>query len=200
MTINELITKAHQQAKDKGFWDKERNTSELLMLIVSECGEAMEAHRNDRLANLKSFNIELRPTMYFLDASGAIGHRLKESESPCFNEVFCKYIKDTFEDELADIVIRIADFMGSTSSIPPGSLHDTDSMPDNVGEALMDVAELIAMASIAIRKKEAYLSILCSAISHVAGIAENNNIDLIRHIELKMAYNATRPRLHGKAY
>lgn len=49
MTINELIAKAHGAAKAKGFWDKERNTSELLMLIVSECGEALEAHRKGKV-------------------------------------------------------------------------------------------------------------------------------------------------------
>src|SRR5690606_17972671 len=31
--------------KAKGFWDNERNIGELLMLVVSELGEAIEAHR-----------------------------------------------------------------------------------------------------------------------------------------------------------
>lgn len=49
MTINELIQVAHADAKAKGWWDEERNLGEALMLIVSECGEALEAHRNGRV-------------------------------------------------------------------------------------------------------------------------------------------------------
>lgn len=36
---------SHQTAVEKGFWQEERNFGEMLMLIVSELGEALEAHR-----------------------------------------------------------------------------------------------------------------------------------------------------------
>ena len=43
MNINELIKEAHQNAVSKGFYDDgEKNIGELLMLIVSELGEALE--------------------------------------------------------------------------------------------------------------------------------------------------------------
>ena len=44
-TMNELRDKIYQNAKDKGFWDKERNMGEALMLIVTELAEALEVHR-----------------------------------------------------------------------------------------------------------------------------------------------------------
>ena len=56
MTINELIQVAHADAKAKGWWDEERNIGEALMLIVSECGEALEAHRNGRMGDLQQFD------------------------------------------------------------------------------------------------------------------------------------------------
>jgi NTP pyrophosphatase (non-canonical NTP hydrolase) len=78
---------AHRAAKEKGFWQTDekkmlikRNIGELLMLIVSELGEALEAlRRNDR----QELNTEWR--------------------------------KNTFEDEIADAVIRLLDLCAAES-------------------------------------------------------------------------------------
>ncbi len=45
MTIYELIADSHKTAKEKGWWDGERNFGEQLMLMVSELSEAMEEYR-----------------------------------------------------------------------------------------------------------------------------------------------------------
>ena len=42
---NQLASQIHQTAKEKGWWDKERNEGEIMMLIVSEISEALEALR-----------------------------------------------------------------------------------------------------------------------------------------------------------
>lgn len=44
-SLNELAQLCHSIAVEKGFWEKERNIGEALMLIVTEIAEAMEAHR-----------------------------------------------------------------------------------------------------------------------------------------------------------
>ena len=116
-TLNQLRDEIHENAKNKGFWDKEREIGTRLMLCVSELAEAMEADRKGRVANLDKFY-------------KGIAH----------GDIFETYIKDTFEDELADTIIRILD--------------------------------------------------LCGA----------KGIDIEKHIELKMKYNATRERMHGKKY
>jgi len=96
MTLKELCEEAHQIAVNNGFWEchqcngekgdqscgvcygtgkERRNISELLMLTVSELGEACEALRKERLQGSDR----------------------------------TKWEKDTFEDEIADSFIRLAD-------------------------------------------------------------------------------------------
>ena len=52
-TLNEMSKLCHSVAVSKGFWEKERNTGEALMLIVTELAEAMEAHRKQDQENFK---------------------------------------------------------------------------------------------------------------------------------------------------
>ena len=129
-----LIDKAHQVAKDKGFWETERNKPEMLMLIVSELAEALEALRKDYVSEPAAVN--------------ALHQDLElEKHDEEFNvdivdwkEVFERRIKSTFEDELADVAIRLFDLCGGL------------------------------------------------------------NIDLEKHIELKMKYNSMRGYKHGKKF
>jgi len=52
-SLNELCELCHSIAVEKGFWEKERNVGEALMLVVTELAEAMEAHRVSDDANFK---------------------------------------------------------------------------------------------------------------------------------------------------
>ena len=52
-SLNQLAEICHSIAVEKGFWDKERNMGEALMLIVTELAEAMEAHRKQDHENFK---------------------------------------------------------------------------------------------------------------------------------------------------
>lgn len=53
MTLNELSQYCHGIARQKGFWDQERNIGEALMLIVTELAEAMEGHRHQDKDNFR---------------------------------------------------------------------------------------------------------------------------------------------------
>ena len=71
ISINEWCKRCHAIAKEKGFWDKERNTGEALMLIVTELGEAMEGYRKQDHDN---FREELADTFIRLfDLCGGMG-------------------------------------------------------------------------------------------------------------------------------
>jgi len=45
MTIKQLQKEAHKTAKEKGFWNGDRNDGELIALMHSELSEALEALR-----------------------------------------------------------------------------------------------------------------------------------------------------------
>lgn len=94
MTLNELSKEIHEYAKQKGFWDSKREMGTLLMLIVSELSEAMEADRKVKYAEVTQFqkNIDL----------GGNWERNFEA-----------LIKDRFEDEIADAFIRLFDLCGA---------------------------------------------------------------------------------------
>ena len=46
---NVVQTKVHNNAKEKGWWDEERNDGEMIALMHSELSEALEALRKDGL-------------------------------------------------------------------------------------------------------------------------------------------------------
>jgi len=94
MTLNDKSKEIHEYAKHKGFGDMPRETGTLLMLIVSELSEAMEADRKVKYAQEEAFERGLH-----------VGGNWKA----CFEE----YIKDTFEDEIADAFIRLLDLCGA---------------------------------------------------------------------------------------
>ena len=53
LTLNEWSAHCHSIAKEKGFWEEERNVGEALMLIVTELAEAMEGHRKQDQDNFR---------------------------------------------------------------------------------------------------------------------------------------------------
>lgn len=68
--IKQLSKLCHRIAKQKGFWDRKRNVGEMLMLIVTELAEAMEAYR---IGDKENFNEEIADAFIRLfDLSGGL--------------------------------------------------------------------------------------------------------------------------------
>ncbi len=75
-TLSEFTESCHKVAREKGFWDEERNIGEALMLIVTEVSEAMEAHR---IKDEENFREELADTFIRLfDLCGGLGIDIEE--------------------------------------------------------------------------------------------------------------------------
>ena len=178
---NELRDRAYQCACEHGFHETERYDSYYLALIMSEIGEAINADRHNRHANLQM------PEHYsWFD--------YHDNLPDSFEMLF----KDTVEDELADIAIRIFDLAG---------LREYDITVDtDIELAAADQANISFMQfcytmfntlsnddqETEEKLKYAMLFLQCYCV--------NNNINLGKHIDLKMMYNEMRPRLNGKEY
>lgn len=83
--------------EDELLFVKKAIQDQRLLLIVSELTEALEAGRKNRYCQLN--NDELLGL-------------LNEPDAPVFKTTFEQKVKDTFENELADARIRLADYSG----------------------------------------------------------------------------------------
>jgi NTP pyrophosphatase (non-canonical NTP hydrolase) len=83
----------HRANVEKGFYDRPVETGTALMLVTSELAEALEADRHNLRANRIEFLEEIKEGVKFQDA-------------------FKHNIKDTYEDEIADAIIRLLDHCG----------------------------------------------------------------------------------------
>lgn len=201
-TIKRFIKEAHDNAVEKGFYDlcdcnegygytcslcdnetgvvQNKNIGELLMLIVSELGEALEADRKNHychtstLENYLSWNV------------GCGGDK---------NRYFENCIKNSFEDEISDVFIRVFDFCGYVG-FNIGELHPELIFHNikNTGELLLCVVDNISSI-----KKGDYMHIVFS-LNFLLKMCNDMNIPIEKHIEAKMAYNRTREHKHGKKY
>ena len=102
--LNDLAAAIYGNARDRGFWEVERNMGEMLMLAVSELSEALEEHRAER-----------PPVWYQHRQPCAVqsdGLPIPADElGPCSGAPVCK--PEGVAVELADCLIRCLDTMHS---------------------------------------------------------------------------------------
>jgi hypothetical protein len=126
--VEEIIYEIHSTAKEKGFWDsmdsivskvnslvgikngdiefteeeaiqiRKAFIAQKIMLIVSELGEGIESDRKSEYSEWENFS-ELYAELLIQTGD----------EDKAFKTSFEDCIKDTFEDEIADAIIRIFD-------------------------------------------------------------------------------------------
>jgi NTP pyrophosphatase (non-canonical NTP hydrolase) len=116
MTIQEMEEKAYATACDHGWHEGDNDMPEdvnrqlaCIALVGSELGEAVNAVREDERADWEAYDGDRRQAEE-CHADGLYDDGRKRQEDV---SNFERHIKDTLEDELADVVIRIADFCGA---------------------------------------------------------------------------------------
>lgn len=184
--FNELAKRAFENAKAKGFHDKPLTDAHCFMLVVCELAEAVEADRLGKRAERKEYERLV----------GVCEERLQP-------HLFDMYIKDTIEDELADAVIRLLDYVGhKRMEIPEGYItieqikRESEEVKEwKEGKSFADIIFTSCMVNLDSAKE-----IPEAVIYAIFVVAELYGIDLMWHIEEKMMYNETREMKHGKAY
>lgn len=183
--LTELSQRIYQTNKAAGWWDIPRPRVQTAWLIITELAEATEAERADKYADLEAFEAAKEEYKRYKDPD-ATNH---------FRVAFKTYIKDTFEDEIADAVIRLLDFAGSDGNVT--SLYHATPTDVEINrsneEAFFEVSnDLMEYAKD--KDSDGYLS---CALTQLCAIAKRVEFDLWQHVELKLKYNATRPKMHG---
>lgn len=170
-TFNNLRKIAYKMATDHGFHDEKHSIKHYKCLIISELMGAVEADRQGRFANPFAF--------------------CNQSNKVDFTTNFENNIKDTVADELADACIRIFDLAGCTNTDLDIKVNKPKLASESFPEMVFEVCQELMIYS-------AYS--LTRSLLLIYQIAELRDVDLDWHIELKMKYNSTRPRLHNKQY
>ena len=186
--ISDLVSNSYRVAHEHGFHDDYHSPAHYMMLVLSEIGEMVEADRKNRHADVA-----------FYTTSSGLGISAFES-----------LIKDTFEDEMADVVIRLCDFCGSLNVLP--QINDVMvDMSDEFAKFFGDKSiceQCFALSSMVVDVERASYDAddsemrkrLGSTLSFIFEMANYHGIDLLWHVDRKMEYNESRPRRHGKAY
>lgn len=186
--ISDLVSNSYRVARQHGFHEDYHSPAHYMMLVLSEIGEMVEADRKNR-----RFDIEKYRNAFDSDIV-----------------MFEKYVKDTFEDEMADVVIRLCDFCGSLNVLPQMNDVMVD-MSDEFAKFFGDKSiceQCFALSSMVVDVERASYDAddsemrkrLGSTLSFIFEMANYHCIDLLWHVDRKMEYNESRPRRHGKAY
>jgi NTP pyrophosphatase (non-canonical NTP hydrolase) len=174
-----FIGRAYATACSHGFHDVDRSDAHFMMLVISEIGEMVEADRKNRRANHEGF---------------------EKCVGLTYDDRFKDYIKDTLEDELADVCIRLFDFCGLRRLVP--SVVDMKEEFDRLFGGLSVSEQCFALSSFVTNTvhEPEMANRIGMSLAFCVEFARHHGIDLVWHIERKMEYNETRPMKHGKKY
>ena len=185
--LNALKDSAYKIAVAHGFHEEVRPDAYYLGLVMSEMGEAINADRKGDHADTKGFEDGLA----------------KFPPTDCFNA----YIKDSLEDEIADIVIRLLDFAGMKKYAPfiissdlNFSNHVLQTFENcKLPGVLFSLIGSLYDASDANILDEC-IGLVIVILSDCFGKMTGSDKDLWWFVEKKMQYNELRPKLNGKKY
>lgn len=216
MDLNKLAKECHRISIEKGFYDcpecegrgfivdpmpytdcsvckgigknKNMDMGERLALISSELYEALEAHRKNKFSGFDDKSLSL------------LLNNIEIVEKPDMGlSVFKEHIKDTFEDEMADVYYRILDLAAYKGFSLSNHLDiDWTWKSKNIASCIREIDKyfcLIYEDKLSTWDLEMGISILNLFLKEFFP-----KVDIEKHIKLKQAYNKNREYKHGKKY
>lgn len=180
--FNLLRDRVYKCACEHGFHDTELSNEHLLMLVITELSEAVEADRKGKVAQRRMFEMNCDTPQ----------------EDPIHHWMFCfdRLIKDSVPDELADAVIRLLDLAGLRKI----DMNDRFNIAYVVSYNKSFIENCYAIIKDIVNYRYSFEECLNYALRQIFELAKYYDIDLLWHIEQKMRYNELRPAMHGKKY
>ena len=171
--IRDLCREAHENAVRHGFWDEEHDIRHYLMLVITELAEAVQAYRKNKFADRNEYE------------------KLVKERGCAEDTAFLLSVKDTFEDEMADACIRLMDLTGRFDVELPTDIKIIRTEGEDITVTLFKAIFFMHNA-------------LCrdagALVMYLIRLSEALGIDIEWHIRQKMAYNKSRPYLHGNKF
>lgn len=186
--VKEWVERAYNNAVKHGWHEEKKPTAHWVMMISTEVTEAVQADRNGRY-------------MDDLDKSGLDCVIANDNHGGLVEKFYGEHIEGTVESELADICIRLFDFMGLMKT----KVREKYEYSEEEVE-ICDIRDFTINAFFLSKNILSFISCNNPSILEIYferiiistfAWAESLGIDLVQHINLKMRYNETREYHHG---
>lgn len=186
--FNALLPAQDALIQEKNLLDKGFNEGHWLFMIITEMAEAVNAHREGKIIPTKTEYIEEGKPFNF--------------EYENWRRAYMVHIKGTFQDEMADIYIRLMSYcavrkitIDCKTLVIPIRIQEAQTLP----EQFMVLTGMLWKAYFHVGQdiEETYISQFFSSLEFVA---VKHNIKIETFIEIKMEYNKSMQPLNGKAY
>lgn len=193
-TLKQLIKEAHENAVKHGFYDDltidKPDMPRLLMLIIGEVAELMEADRKGRwLISGDLFAVD--ELLQMLNGEVSIDD---------FVNYYKEKIKGSAEEEIADICIRCFDALGfiGADEVSINHYYPIEERAADYSVTSLCYAMCKEITSGITLQEDSHA--LTAIIKAIVLWCEKNGVALMLHIKAKMLYNESRPYKHGKKY
>ena len=185
MDLKNYCERAYQVATYNGFYREYKSPQHYICLIISELMEAVQAHRHNKFINIGPNDV--------------VDYLEKVKDDDDFYRLYDYLIHNTYEDELADVCIRIfsfARYMGFTLQTVGDEVLVTLGIFNRENP---EFTELILQIVDILRNYPPAAS-LDYALSATVLLPIRYETRLDRIIPLKLRYNKLRGYLHGAVY
>lgn len=179
--LSELCYRAYRAACDKGFHDEQKPDAVYKMLIITEIAEVVQADRKGLYAHKDKFLASLKP----------------DDDNEMFSMLYEQYIKNSVEDEFADIIIRMLDYCGMKEIGFDDGIEYNDCTFNHFDFLNKSFPEV--MLGFCKRAAASFFD-MGFLLRIVFYYCESLDIDILWFVEMKMRYNETRERMHGRRH